>query len=245
MLGLGTGITSVAAAGGIVNSVGWLITRARPGNTIYAFIPTAGDPPSAVPSVRWAVVDGGPIPGATGVSYTIPAGFEGAVTWTGTDSAGSVVSSARGVTGRSAWAWRPGDAAIALTGVSVRSGNVGAYTPTIVSGRPAFSGGGRGAPDGAVLRCTYPGGLVDVTVAVAVAVEPDAYACRSVLDLTDLRLLLETRPGDTIRPIYFRDDLWSSVGDRGTAPKADALALASAGNTPGFEHRVGGDDLLR
>ncbi|MFA7407631.1 MAG: hypothetical protein WCY93_07315 [Anaerolineaceae bacterium] len=45
---------------------------------------------------------------------------------------------------------------------SLVSGSLDGYTPAIIGGRLTFDG--IGAPDGAVIRCAYPGGTVDITV---------------------------------------------------------------------------------
>lgn len=70
--------------------------------------------------------------------------------------------------------WRPqlaSGAVEALTSYnSLTGGSLGAYVPSIVSGRLVFTGGGAGAPNGAVLNCTGASGRVyNVTIATAAA----------------------------------------------------------------------------
>ncbi len=66
--------------------------------------------------------------------------------------------------------WKPSGAGGALVDIasydSLVAGSLGGHTPTIADGRLTFSGGGAGAPDGAVLRVGIAGGgTIDVTIA--------------------------------------------------------------------------------
>lgn len=70
--------------------------------------------------------------------------------------------------------WRPQLASGAVDALasynSLTSGSLGAYVPSIASGRLVFTGGGAGAPNGAVLNCTGISGRVyAVTIATAAA----------------------------------------------------------------------------
>ncbi|MEM7709151.1 MAG: right-handed parallel beta-helix repeat-containing protein [Pseudomonadota bacterium] len=96
MLGLGLGITAASSPATITDGAGRIIRVARPGDLVYAFIPTAGDPPSAIPTIRWTL-DGAPISGARGVSLVVP-DRPGLLSWTGSDSAGDTVANTEPVT---------------------------------------------------------------------------------------------------------------------------------------------------
>ena len=89
MIGLSLGITATAARPGIVNDLGRRITRARPGDTVYAFMPTVGNPPTAVPHIVWTLGDTTHL----GASFTLPINLEGTLSWSGTDSMGNPVQS--------------------------------------------------------------------------------------------------------------------------------------------------------
>lgn len=130
--------------------------------------------------------------------------------------------------GGSPWSYRPGGTYTPLTGVTLKTGALGAYTPAISGGKLVFTGGGRGAPDGVVVNCTFAGGSVDVTISVAAA----SYAVRRITDLTDLRAYAEVNPAAAITPIYFRADMADSVGRTSTASLKDARA--EVGVTPGI-----------
>lgn len=99
-----------------------------------------------------------------------------------------------------AGAFRPTDSngvAYDLTSYdSLVSGSLGSYVPSILNGGLRFTGGGAGAPAGAVLRCSHANGQVDITIgsliantySVATLTEADAAYEGSVLgDRIELR----------------------------------------------------------
>lgn len=77
------------------------------------------------------------------------------------------------LTRAAAGGWKPldsnGDAVTLTSYVSLVSGSLGSYIPSISNGNLIFSSGGIGAPAGAVLRVGYAGGTVDVTIGALVA----------------------------------------------------------------------------
>jgi hypothetical protein len=89
MPALGLGITAVASVPGILDTFGRKITRARVGTTVHAFMPVAGNPPTAVPMIQWTL-NGADLPGATGVYLTVP-DLAGTLSWRGTDSDGTSI----------------------------------------------------------------------------------------------------------------------------------------------------------
>jgi hypothetical protein len=72
-----------------------------------------------------------------------------------------------------AGAFRPTDSdgnVYDLTGYSsLVSGSLGSYSPSISGGGLRFTGGGAGAPAGAVLRCAHANGTIDITIGSLIA----------------------------------------------------------------------------
>lgn len=83
---------------------------------------------------------------------------------------------------------------------SLVSGSLGSYVPSISGGGLRFTGGGAGAPVGAVLRCTMViGGTIDITIG---ALEPNTY---SVATLTE--------DGAAYAAAVLGDKIWLRAGD--------------------------------
>ena len=91
---------------------------------------------------------------------------------------------------------------------SLVSGSLGSYTPSIASGALIFSGGGAGAPNGAVVRCgLVAGGTVDLTITTIA----NTYHANT---LADAKTAFQAAVlGDTV---YFRDGTYNPTAARQT-----------------------------
>jgi hypothetical protein len=147
-----------------------------------------------------------------------------------------------------AGAFRPTDSdgnVYDLTGYSsLVSGSLGSYSPSISGGGLRFTGGGAGAPAGAVLRCTHANGTIDITIGSLVA---NTYSAASLTEIDaaykvcSLGDRIELRGGDhNTTPLR-------AVINRSTSPSGTwtGTSILSDGNwvvitrDPGSTHTIG------
>lgn len=141
--------------------------------------------------VRQWTKDGADVPGATGLTYTVPDADAGAYALRLATSDGSIVVTSAGLavavvvsnlaqtatfgalTPANSGGWRPqladGSVESLASYGGLVSGSLGSYVPSIVSGKLVFTGGGAGAPAGAVLSCTGASGRAYVVTVAQVA----------------------------------------------------------------------------
>lgn len=181
-------VTAVAVVAPTFASGPTVTGTAANGQVMTVAFTTAGTAP-ITSEIRW-LINTGIVVGQTASTWTglgLTAGDQvnpqvrltgpgGSTAWVNSNvllvaTGGAIAQSATfgSVTPAGTGGWRPQLASGAVEDLatynSLTSGSLGAYMPSISSGRLVFTGGGAGAPNGAVLRCTgVSGRSYDVTV---------------------------------------------------------------------------------
>lgn len=120
---------------------------------------------------------------------------------------------------------------------SLVSGSLGAYVPSVSGGALLFTGGGAGAPNGAVLRCTLAaGGTVDLTITTVA----NAYHANT---LADAKTAFQAAVlGDTV---YWRDGIYNPTAARQTFMRGTVPAGTWTGsNYVVLTSEVGGKAII-
>lgn len=146
--------------------------------------------------------------------------------------------------------WRPqldSGAVESLTSYdSLVSGSLGSYTPTITSGRLNFTGGGAGAPNGAVLQCTGASGRV-YNITIAEVANRRDYATNADIDAADtvsanlgLTLVIRQNAQIEARSRLTAGKEFLSANSQGgcDSGKASPITLKGEGSYVSGEHHI-------